>query len=239
MMTPDQFNQLYRRCFGDNAPLPLAVVYSDEPMSEPMSVPGCMFKQLHKANSGGVVTYTAQSLNCGGGRAYTGLDSIPDYVFNYVSIVEKYKTTPEVAKKAILNIESELSGKPFLNILRTDNLKTFEDVEGLVFLVTPDILSGLFAWANYDTSDLNSVQVPWGSGCSSAITFMVNENKKGGSHCYIGMLDVSARPFFRRDILSFSIPMSRLKQMMLTLSECCVLDSPAWQKVRKRIDCNN
>ncbi|MBP3588974.1 MAG: DUF169 domain-containing protein [Muribaculaceae bacterium] len=88
----------------------------------------------------------------------------------------------------------------------------------------------------FDTTDVNAVQSPFGSGCSSTITSLVNENRRGGKHCFIGMLDVSARPYFRPDVLSFSIPLSRFREMADTLSRCCVAGAPAWMKVRKRIN---
>ena len=42
--------------------------------------------------------------------------------------------------------------KAFLNLTRVDNLKSFDDVLGLLFLATPDILSGLAAWAFFDNN---------------------------------------------------------------------------------------
>ena len=132
------------------------------------------------------------------------------------------------------------SGAPLpLAVIYTDKpLGEPRNIKGCMFkqFVTPDVLSGLFAWANYDTSDLNTVMSPWGSGCASSITTMVNENREGGKHCFIGMLDVSARQYFRPDILSFSIPQSRLLEMCGTLRQSCISGSPAWLKVKKRIN---
>ena len=152
------------------------------------------------------------------------------------SKVEKYKQSPELVRGYITALNPRLSEKPYLNIVPVGNLDNFDEIEGLIFFVTPDVLSGLFAWANYDSSDLNAVMSPWGSGCASAITTMVNENRAGGKHCFIGMLDVSARQFFHHDILSFSIPRSRFVEMCDTMRQCCISGSPAWLKVKKRIN---
>lgn len=48
-MTPKQFIDRYSEYFGECAPLPLAVVYSDSPLSREENVPGCMFKRFYHA----------------------------------------------------------------------------------------------------------------------------------------------------------------------------------------------
>lgn len=238
MMTTSDFISEYRECFGASAPLPLAVVYTDMPLSEPRNITGCMFKQFHRAYNGETVTFDAESLTCGGGKLYTGLGPTQERIYDFVSKIERYKQSPELVRSYIANLNPRLSEKPYLNIVPIESLDRFDEIEGLMFLVTPDMLSGLFAWANFDTTDLNAVMCPWGSGCASAITTMVNENQAGGKHCFIGMLDVSARQFFRPDILSFSIPRSRFTEMCVTMRQCCLSGSPAWLKVKKRINNN-
>lgn len=235
-MTPQEFINNYSSCFGESAPLPLAVVYSESPLGEEKKVPGCMFKQFHRAYNGEIVTLSSDSFTCGGGKLYAGLGPTPPKVYNFVSLVEKYKQDPFTAKESIDLIDARISEKPYLNIVRIDKLDSFDDMEGLMFFISPDILSGLFTWANYDSTDINAVQSPWGSGFSETITSLVNENRRGGKHCFIGMLDVSARPYFKSDILSFSIPKSRFMEMCATLSRCCVAGAPAWLKVKKRIN---
>lgn len=236
-MTPADFITVYRECLGADAPLPLAVVYTDKPLSDPRNIAGCMFKQFHRAYNGETVTFNAESLSCGGGKLYTGLGPVQERIYDFVSKVERYKKSPELVRDYIKSLNPRLSDKPYLNIVPVGDLNNFDEMEGLMFFVTLDVLSGLFAWANYDSSDLNAVMSPWGSGCASSITTMVNENQAGGKHCFIGMLDVSARQFFRPDILSFSIPRSRFMEMCETMRLCCISGSPAWQKIKKRINC--
>ena len=238
-MSPSEFIFQYRRYFGDAAPLPIAVIYSYIPMEYLQQVPGCIFKQFHKAASGTTVTLCAANLTCGGGKPYLGMGPLPERVYGFVSEVEKYKQDPSLVKLALEQIDIRMSEKPYINFVRVDRLDSFDDMEGLIFFVSPDVLSGLFSWANYDSDDLNAVMSPWGSGCSVAVTSMVNENRRGGRHCFIGLFDVSARPYFKPDILSFSIPKSRFEEMSLTLSKCCVSGVPAWLKIRKRINSQN
>lgn len=238
-MTASEFIYKYRRYFGDAAPLPIAVIYSSQPMAEMQHVPGCIFKQFHNAANGITVTLSAANLTCGGGKPYLGLASLNERVYDFVSTVEKYKQTPALVKHGIEQINARPSKKPYINFVRIDKLNTFDDMEGLIFFASPDIISGLFSWANYDSNDLNAVMSPWGSGCSTSVTSMVNENFKGGKHCFLGLFDISARPYFKPDILSFSIPKSRFIEMCETLSDCCVSGVPAWLKIRKRINSQN
>lgn len=235
-MSPAKFIELYVNYFGEEAPLPLAVVYTTAPIGEMRRIAGCMFKQFHHAFNGEPVTFSSENLTCGGGKLYSGLGPTPPKVYDFVSLCEKYKDTPVNAKSSIDQIGAELSYRPFINFIRIDKLESFDEMEGLIFFVSPDILSGLFTWANYDSTDLNAVMCPWGSGCSTAITSMVNENRRCGKHCFIGMFDVSARPYFRPNIISFSIPRSRFVEMCQTLPQCCVAGTKAWQKVKKRIN---
>ena len=234
-MTPRQFIELYTAYFGENAPLPIAVIYTDSPLGELRQIPGCLFKQIHRAYNGEPVTFCADNLACGGGRFYAGFAPAPKCVFNFVSLCEKYKASPEIAEQSIRMIDVHPALKSYLNFIRIDRLDSFDGIEGVIFFVTPDVMSGLFVWANFDSTDINSVQSPFGSGCSSTITTLVNENRRGGKHCFIAMFDISARPYFRPNILSFSIPLSRFREMCGTLLQCCVSGAPAWLKVRKRI----
>ena len=236
-MSPSEFIRLYREYFGQSVALPVAFCYTGHPMGKLKTVSGCMFKQFHHVFNGEILTFSSETLTCGGGRLYAGLaERAPERVYTFVSEIERYKSDSKTAWHSISMINAMKAPKPYLNFIRIDQLECFEDMEGVLFFATPDILSGLFTWANYDQKDIHSVQLPWGSGCSASITAIVNENRLGGKHCFMGMLDVSARPYFKRDIMSFGIPMSRFVEMTETLSKCCVAGAPAWLKVRKRIN---
>ena len=49
-MNPQEFCSLYLEYFGNKAPLPIAVYYSDNPDKETKGMTGCMFKQFHRAD---------------------------------------------------------------------------------------------------------------------------------------------------------------------------------------------
>lgn len=235
-MNTIEFVHKYREYFGEKSPLPIVVKYSVEPYGSLDNIGGCMFKQFHKAYNGETVSLCNNNFTCGGGKLYTGLGPTPPGVYNFVSNIEKYKKNPDITNKSISLINAQLNKKPFINFLRVDKLEDFDDAEGLIFFADPDVVSGLFTWANYDQEDINTVQSPWGSGCSATVTALVNENKNNGKHCFIGLFDVSARIFFKSNIISFSIPMSRFKDMLETMDKCCISGAPAWLKLKKRIN---
>ena len=234
MLTPAEFHHQYEAYFGPGAPLPLALSASGEPLGEVRATHGCLFKLLGDVQAGAAVSLDADSINCMGGKFYCGFTPSAPRMLDFVSRKEKYKISPECVADAVENMEVPACPGRFLNFRRLDSVADFDGCIGLIFFVPPDLLSGLFAWANYDEPNIHAVQCPWGSGCSQTVSALVRENARGGHHCFIGMLDISARPYFAPDILSFSIPMSRFAAMADTFSRCCVAGSPAWQKLRQR-----
>ena len=97
-MKPQEFSKQYNDYFGEAAQLPIAVCYTDTPMSEPRAVEGCMFKSFHRVFNGEILTFSAASLSCGGGKLYAGLGPTPERVYRFVSEFERYKCDPETAK---------------------------------------------------------------------------------------------------------------------------------------------
>lgn len=136
----------------------------------------------------------------------------------------------------IEQLQVQRTEKAYLHFARIDKLASFDHVEGLLFLATPDILSGLTTWAFYDTNAFDTVATPFGSGCSSVVTLTVLENQKDGKRCFLGFFDPSVRPHFEANLLSFTIPMSRFKEMYHTMRESCLFDTHAWGKIKERIN---
>lgn len=236
MLSPAEFQLQYEQYMGTRAPLPLVLSASEEPLGELRSTHGYLFRVFGSARDGVDISLDGDSITCMGGKFYGGFSPARPQMFTFVSQKERYKISPECVADAVENMEIPPCPGRFLNFRRLDRLADFEGCIGLIFLVTPDLLSGLFAWANYDQPNIHAVQCPWGSGCSQTVSALVRENARGGKHCFIGLLDISARPWFPPDILSFSIPLSRFAEMSDTFSRCCVASSPAWEKLRRRCE---
>lgn len=229
------FIDTYKEAFCNAAPLPIAFGYSNTPASEVGSVPRCMIGAISKVRDGESLTLCRENVKCGGGGLYTAFTPMPERVPTFVSQVEHYKQTPEQVKEYVNGLEIELTDKKYLNLVRTDKVNTLDEVEGILFFATPDILSELTSWAFYDNNDTDAVSAPFGSGCSSIISFAVRENRTGGRRCFLGMLDPSARPRVPKNELTFVIPTCRFKEMLCIMRDSALFQH-AFSIVKKRIN---
>ena len=221
----------YQEAFGMQAELPITFWYSDRLEAPTEKINGCLFKCMKLVREGKTVSLNAETMGCGGGKFYTGFTEMPEHVPNFVSLKEKYKRTPEMVTDFIREIQVPKAKKNYLHFARIDRISSFDDVEGILFLATPDILSGLATWAYYDNNAPDTVSSPFGSGCCSVVTQTILENQKQGRRTFLGFFDPSVRPCFEADILSFAVPISRFKVMYHTMRESCLFDTHAWGKV--------
>lgn len=229
------FIDRYRTAFSENAELPIAFWYSDDLSGELEKTQGCLFKAFPLVRSGETVSMNAETIGCGGGKFYTGFSSMGEHIANFVSKKERYKSTPESVLSHIADMEVSRCEKKYIHFARIDRLDSFSAVEGIIFLATPDILTGLCSWVFFDNDSTEAVATLFNSGCSATITRTTNENRRGGSRTFLGLFDPSVRPFFESNLLSLSIPMSRFREMYDTMLESCLFDTPAWSKVKDRI----
>lgn len=229
------FLQRYKEAFGNAAPLPVAFGYSHTPATEEREIPRCMIGAVRKVCDGEPLTLTAGNVSCGGGSLYTAFAPMQERIPGFVSETEHYKQTPGQVREYIHNLDIRPAEKPCLNFVSMDRLSTLDDVEGILFFATPDMLSGLCSWAFYDNDADDAVCTRFASGCCSIVTFAVQENRKNGRSCFIGMLDPSARPLVPAHELTFVIPVHRFREMVQTM-EHSALFRKAYSIVKKRIN---
>lgn len=234
-MNIQTFIQDFKEAFGESAELPLVFWYSDALEGETEKINGCFFKGMKTVREGNIISLNAESIGCGGGKFYTGFTEMPEHVPTFVSLKERYKQTPEMVTDFIRQVGVPKTEKRYLHFARIDKVKELEEAEGVMFLANPDMLSGLTTWAFFDNNAEDSVVSPFGSGCSSVVTQTINENRKGGRRTFIGFFDPSVRPYFEPDKLSYTIPMSRFKEMCETMRQSCLFDTHAWGKIRERM----
>ena len=225
----------YREAFGEKAQLPLLFGYSDEPVAPTAKIGGCFFKGLQAAREGSPVSLSAEVIGCGGGKLYTGFSDMPERVPNFVSLVEKYKKTPEMVADYVRGLNMSRSAKPYLNFVRADQADLLDGFEGVMFYATPDMLSGLCGWAFFDSNEPDAVVAQFGSGCSTVVSMTVVENARGGHRCFLGLFDPSVRPWVGKDELSLTIPMSRFTVMLDTMHDCFLFGSHAWERIKERL----
>lgn len=226
----------YREAFGDKVDLPIVFWYSEQPVNPVDKIGGCLFKCMKDVRAGQTVTLSVETIGCGGGKFYTGFTGMPERIPGFVSLKEKYKQTLEGVIEFLEDLQVPRAKMDYLNFTRMDNVESFDNLEGILFLATPDMLSGLATWAFFDNNSQDAVTSLFGSGCCSVVTQAVIENARGGKRTFIGFFDPSVRPYFEPDILSFMIPMSRFKEMYDTMRSSCLFDTHAWGKIKERMN---
>lgn len=236
MISVTTFVEKLKAYFGNDVQLPIAFWRSHEAVAQSDKIAGCFFKGFHAVRNGEPLSLSLENCTCGGGRFYLGLADMPERVPRFVSLTEKYKRTPEDVLEFVKDIDVKRGGFPCVNFVRLDKLESLDELEGLIFFATPDVLSGLCGWAFFDNNDDSAVSTLFGSGCSTMFTNVISENKRGGQRCFLGLFDPSVRPQVGVNELGFSIPRSRLMTMLDTIDDCFLNGSPAWQKVKQRIN---
>lgn len=229
------FIQNFREAFGQTVELPAAFWYADAPIADTGKINGCFFKAFEMLRKGCPISLSIDNLGCMGGKFYTGFSEMSEHIPKFVSLKEKYKQTPEMVIEFIQKLNVPLAEKHYLNISPIDKLDSFDNLQGILFFATPDVLSGLTTWAFFDNNSDDAVTAKFGSGCSAIITETVVENNKNGKRTFLGLFDPSARPYVESEVLSFTIPMSRFNEMYYTMRECSLFDTHAWSKIRDRI----
>ena len=234
-MKINTFIKNYKEAFTEDAELPILFWYTAEPVAMTDKINGCFFKGMEQVRQGKPISLNEENIGCGGGKLYTGYAPMAEHIPNFVSQQERYKRTPEMVIDYIDGLDIPKAKGRFLNFARIDQVETFEGKEGLFFLATPDILSGLTTWAYFDNNNEDAVTSYFGSGCSSVVTRAVVENRKKGRKTFVGFFDPSVRPWFEPNLLSFVIPMVRFREMYETMRESCLFDTRAWAKIKERI----
>lgn len=225
------FIDKFQEAFG-NAELPIAFWYSNEAKEEAQKSKGCFLPNLKEVRKGKVLTFSKKNISCPGGKVFSGFNKPFLGMTKFVSTMEGYKNSPKMVDP-FLPKENQ-PGYKYLNFARVDKVETLDFIEGVIFYANPDILSGLTTWAFFDNNEDDAVSTIFGSGCSSIITKVYEENKQGGNRTFLGMFDPSARIGIEPDLLTFAIPMSRFKKMITTIDNCFLTKNSSWKVVRQR-----
>ncbi len=109
-----------------------------------------------------------------------------------------------------------------------------DEPEVVIFFAKPDVLSGLFTLAGFDTAELNGVIAPFGSGCGTIVQCPYLEKDSENPRAVLGMFDVSARPYVGEDELTLAVPMKKFVTMVENIEESFLI-TESWKLVQKRI----
>ncbi len=245
MELKEKFHALWKKYFNDSE-LPITFYYTDEEghaeLVKPDSVSRCVIGALSGVRKGKSLCFNIESVGCFGGKRYFGFTDMIRPNFEYFLSCgipgqlegERYKKSPELVKGLMKNSPVFKAPAQFVVFKRWDMLEKSDNPEVVIFFARPDVLSGLFTLAGFDTADPNGVISPFGSGCSTIVQYPYMEKDSDHPRGIIGMFDVSARPFVQADVLTFSVPMNKFITMVENMEESFLI-TESWHKVQKRI----
>jgi hypothetical protein len=245
MRLKEKFLKLWEKYF-DGIELPIVFYYTDKPAGEELiqSYPEhrCIMVDLSKVRRGKSVCFGVDSFSCFGGKKYLGYgqELVPNFEYFLSCGIpgkmegERYKKTPELVREFIKNVSGFEAPKKFIVFKRWDLLQESDEPDVVIFLVHPDVLSGLFTLANFDAAEPNGAFCPFAAGCGSIVQYPYLEKDSDYPKAVLGMFDVSARPYVSEDILSFAVPMNKFAVMIDNVGESFLI-TQAWNKVQSRI----
>ncbi len=245
----NQFSEELWKTFKETLGLkesPLGVYYTNEKpegITPKEGITGCMIGLLQNARKKGkTVFFDKNHFGCPGGGYYMGLieSSRPNLEYFLSCGIpgemegERYIKTPELAGKFISMRKPRIAPAPYCVFKPIEKFQSEERPEVVVFFAPPDILSGLFTLANYALETTEAVYIPFGSGCSTILTYPLKEADKEQPRAILGMFDVSARPMVENEILTLAMPFSVFLKL-LENARGSFLETESWKKVLKRI----
>jgi hypothetical protein len=241
----NHFVQQWKKYFN-NADLPITFYYTDDP-GDATIVPStgkwkCIICELQRVRSGQSLAFSAESVKCGGAKRYLGFTDKMRPNFEYFLSCgiknqmagERYIRTPELVTDLMNKQEKAVINGKYIVFKRWDYLEDIDNPDVAIFFTVPDVLSGLFTLANFDQSEPDSTIAPFAAGCGSLVYFPFIEKDSPRPRAVLGMFDVSARPCVSEGLLTFSLPLVKLTQMISYMDESFLI-TDSWKKVQNRI----
>lgn len=152
------FIENIQKAFGEKVQLPFAFWYSDKQINDDLKkINGCFFKEFEKLIGGEPISLSADRIGCMGGKFYTGFSTMNEKMPMFVSSKEKYKKSSELVLDFVEKANVQITTRQYLNISPITELENFNNVVGIFFLATPDMLSGLASWTFYDNNSDDAI----------------------------------------------------------------------------------
>jgi uncharacterized protein (DUF169 family) len=245
----NQFSEELWKQFRESLGLresPLGIYYTNnkpEGVTPETGIHLCMIGFLKKARKKGKTVYFDKShFGCPGGGYYMGFLESPRPNIEYFLSCgipgemegERYIKTPELAREYFGKMKPRPAPASYCVFKSIETFQGEEKPEVVVFFGSPDILSGLFTLTNYALGSTDGVYTPFGSGCSTILTYPLKEAEKTEPRSILGMFDVSARPMVEKDVLTFSMPYSIFLKLLSNV-QGSFLQTESWKKVLQRI----
>ncbi|MCT4615937.1 MAG: DUF169 domain-containing protein [Marinifilaceae bacterium] len=237
------FLRIWKKYFPD-CEMPLAIYYSNDidnvevtpaPKENPHGYT-CIFAQLNKVRNGQARAFNASNIGCFGGIGTLGFApvKVDDKMIQFLTKVECFKKSESEVIQMVKNNPPTQASADYLIFKPFNQLKECDKPEIISFFAKPDVISALHALANYDKTEPNSVLSPFGSGCDCLVGFAIKENINRTYRPIMGGFDPAMRKCVKSNILTFSIPYERFKEMIYNI-ESSFLNTYIWDKLKPRL----
>jgi len=229
------------------AELPVAFYYAAEgPPEKPRpdrAAGPCLIGHLDEARRGKPLYLDIDAIGCPGGRRYLGFaQELRPGFEHFLSCGipgkmegERYKKSPELVLELMKQQPKFVAPAPWAVFKRWDTLTEADSPAVVIFIARPDVLAGLFTLANFDAPDPYAVVAPFSAGCGSIVQYPYREGLAARPRAVVGMFDISARPYFPADTLSFAAPWPMFERMAANMDESFLITG-SWAKVRARMN---
>lgn len=239
------FLQLWKEHFP-GAELPIAFYYGDdcgdlETLVRPEEW-RCLIAQLNDVRRGETLAFDTDSFVCAGGKKYSGFtqDLRPNFEYFLSCGIpgqmegERYKKSPQIVRDLMGHWPTFVAPARYLIFKRWDCLEEHDHPDVVVFYARPDVLAGLFTLANFDRSEPEGVFAPFAAGCATLVQYPYLEGRKEQPRGVMGLMDPSARPWVKSDLLTFAVPMAKFEGMVRDMDQS-FLTTRTWARIRSRM----
>jgi uncharacterized protein (DUF169 family) len=187
--------------------------------------------------------FDRERFGCLGGAFYLGflkpqLNAIAHLVSTGIPDVikgERYLESPEVARSFFRMIDPRPAPARFCVFKPLSLFAPGEMPELVSFFARAETVAGLNQLCTFVTNDFEAVSSPFGSGCSTLVTWPLKYLSQGELKAVIGGWDPSDRKFLKTDEITFTVPYELFTRMEERWRES-FLTTSTWDAVRKRID---
>jgi hypothetical protein len=187
--------------------------------------------------------FEAARYGCVGGGFYLGFYSpVVEFVPCYVSTGipgtpihgERYLDSPQAVKNWIARLDPRPAPARYCVFKPLESFAQGERPELVTFFARGEVISGLCNLAAFVTNDYEVVSAPFGSVCSTLVSWPLRYLAEGRPRAVLGCVDPSGRKFMKPDEMFFTVPMAMYEQF-LARWEDSFLRTDEWAKIQGKI----
>jgi len=196
----------------------------------------CIFSQLAAVRQGKPRAFNQHNLGCFGANGMLGFTTleVDDEYVDFLVNVEKFRKNRELVECMVKDNPNMTAPGKYLIFKRWDQLTETDNPQVVFVFANADAIGGLHTLANFDYKTKDGVISPFGSGCESLISFAMKQVLSNSDKCVLGLFDPPARACIKKDLMTFSMPYPRLKDMLPNMDEC-FLNTYIWEGIQRRM----